>query len=182
MLSQCARATLAEETRFRVDYPNARPRRIKIIALDRPADAVVRRLAQRPWNAASFMTRTSAEQSQASQTSQPSQISQASQTSEAFGDWLKTLAGEAANLLDQVGAADLVATVSTAGEDSADVAVIAEACHQRGITLTALVIDAAAIPEPLLLKTMTPLRAHATMLVVAKGEDYVETMLTALRA
>jgi hypothetical protein len=167
MLSECARATLLEETRFRVDYPNSAPRRIKIIALDAPADAVVRRLAQNPWNAASFMTRASAGQSQ---------------TSQGFGDWLKTLGGEAVNLLDQVGAADLVATVSTAGADAEDVAVVAEACRQHGITLTALVIDAAAISEPLLLKTMTPLRAHAAMLVVAKGEDYVETMLTALRA
>jgi len=164
MLSQCARATLLEETRFRVDYPNSAPRRIKIIALDTPADAVVRRLATRPWNAATFMTRAGAGQSQA------------------FGDWLKNLSGEAVNLLDQVGAADLVATVSTAGEDTEDVAIIAEACHRRRITLTALVIDPVAIPEPLLLKTMTPLRAHASMLVVAKGEDYVETMLTALRA
>ncbi len=170
MLSECARATLLEETRFRVDYPNAAPRRIKIIALDAPADVVVRRLATRPWNSATFMTRTSARQSQASQTMQ------------GFGDWLKTLGGEAVNLLDQVGAADLVATVSTAGEDAQDVAIIAEACHQRGITLTALVIDAAALPEPSLLRTMTPLRAHASMLVVAKGEDYVEAMLTALRA
>ena len=29
---------------------------------------------------------------------------------------------------------------------------------------------------------MMPLRAHASMLVVAKGEEYVEAMLTALRA
>src|SRR5882757_4289642 len=99
MLSECARATLPEETRFRVDYPNAAPRRVKIIALDKPSDAVVRRLATKPWNAATFMTRASA------------------QRSRGFGDWLKTLGGEAVNLLDQVGAADLVATVSTAGED-----------------------------------------------------------------
>src|SRR5882724_729682 len=118
MLCQRARATLPEEPRFRVDYPNSAPRRIKIIALDAPADAVVRRLAQRPWNAASFMTRARAGKAQT------------------FGDWLTNLAGDAVNLLDQVGAADLIATVSTAGEDSADVAVIAEACHQRKIALT----------------------------------------------
>jgi hypothetical protein len=44
------------------------------------------------------------------------------------------------------------------------------------------VIDPAAVPEPQLLHTMAPLRAHASMLVVAKSEEYVEAMLTALRA
>jgi hypothetical protein len=86
------------------------------------------------------------------------------------------------NLLDQVSGADLVVTVSAAGHSTEDAAIIAEACHAYGIMMTALVIDPASAPEPLLLKTMVPLRAHASMLVVAKGEEYVEAMLTALRA
>jgi hypothetical protein len=48
--------------------------------------------------------------------------------------------------------------------------------------MTSLLINRAPAPEPLLLETMMPLRAHASMLVVAKGEEYVEAMLTALRA
>jgi hypothetical protein len=81
-----------------------------------------------------------------------------------------------------VSAADLVVTVSTAGRSAEDAAVIAEACQVHGIMMTALVIDPASAPEDLLLKTIVPLRAHASMLVVAKGEEYVEAMLTALRA
>ena len=97
-------------------------------------------------------------------------------------DWLAGLAGEALHLLDQVGAADHIVTVSTAGENAEHAAIIAEACNVRRVTLTALVIDPSTLPEPQLLRTVTPLRAHAPMLVVAKGEEYVETMLTALRA
>lgn len=163
MLSECARATMPEEARFRVDYVNSAPRRIKIIALDRPAERVVRRLASSDWNCAVFMTAVK-------------------EGAPATKDWLADLAGEALDLLDQVGAADHVVTVSTAGENAEDAAIIAEACNARRIMLTALVIDPASLPGAQLLHTVTPLRAHASMLVVAKGEEYVEAMLTALRA
>lgn len=164
MLSECARMATPEEARFRVGYPNSTPRRIKIIALDETAERAVRNLARGSWNSASFMTTANRAKSHA------------------IGDWLSDFSGEPLNLLDQVNAADLVVTVSTAGESAADAAVIAEACAVHGIKLTALVIDPASVPEPLLLKTMTSLRAHAAMLVVARNDDYVEAMLTALRA
>jgi len=86
------------------------------------------------------------------------------------------------NLLDQIGAADLVVTVSSAGASTDDAGVIAEACGVHGVMLTALLIDPESAPEVSLLGTMMPLRAHAAMLVVAKGEEYVEAMLSALRA
>ena len=82
MLSECARTTTPEEARFRVDYPNSAPRRIKIIALDQPAERVVRRLAARRWNSATFMT--------AVKTGAPE-----------TKDWLADLAGHALNLLEQ---------------------------------------------------------------------------------
>ena len=164
MLSECARAATVEEVRFRVDYPNSAPRKIKVIALDRPAECVVRRLAQKHWNSATFMT-TATEG-----------------TGRSVGDWLGNLAGEAVNLLDHVSAADLVVTVSMAGESSDGVAIIADACGIHRVMMTSLLIDPASAPEPLLVGTMMPLRAHASMLVVAKGEEYVEAMLTALRA
>ena len=164
MLSECARAATVEEARFRVGYPNSVPRRIKIIALDKPAGSVVRRLAQQDWNSATFMTTT------------------AQGTSRPVRDWLSDLAGEAVNLLDQIGAADLVVTVSTAGENADDVGVIADACGVHNVMLTSLLVDPASADEPVLLRTMMPLRAHASMLVVAKGEEYVEAMLSALRA
>jgi len=163
VLSESARATTPEEALFRVDYPNSTPRRIKIIALDKPAERVVRRLAAAEWNSATFMTA----------------VKSGASTRK---DWLADLAGRALNLLDQVAAADHVVTVSMAGENAEDAAIIAEACNARRIMLTALVIDPTTLPEPQLLRTVTPLRAHASMLVIARGEEYVEAMLTALRA
>jgi hypothetical protein len=162
VLSESARATTPEEARFRVNYPNSTPRRIKIVALDKPAERVVRGLAAGNWNSATFMT--------------------AVKNASTRKDWLADLAGEALDLLDQIGAADHLVTVSTAGENAEDAGIIAEACNARHVMLTALVIDPTTLPEPQLLRTVTPLRAHASMLVIAKGEEYVETMLTALRA
>ena len=39
MLSESARMTTAEEARFRIDYPNSKPRAIKVVALDAPHKA-----------------------------------------------------------------------------------------------------------------------------------------------
>jgi hypothetical protein len=164
VLSECARATTAEEARFRVAYPNSVPRKIKIIALDAAAEIVVRRLARGTWNAATFLTTVRADKAHA------------------VADWLHDLAGATLNLLDQVRAADAVVTVSTAGESAEDAALIAEVCNERRIMLTALVMDPTSLAEPALLRTVTPLRTCASMLVIAKGEEYVEAMLTALRA
>jgi len=162
-MSECARATTAEEARFRIDYPNSAPRRIKIIALDKLAERVVRQLANGRWNSATFMTAVKNGGSTAA-------------------DWLSGLAGRTLSLLDQMGATDHVVTVSIAGESAEGAAIIAEVCNAQRIMLTALVIDPTNVPEPELLRTMAPLRVHASMLVVAKGEEYVEAMLTALRA
>jgi hypothetical protein len=164
VLSECARATTAEEARFRVAYENSVARKIKIIALDTSAERVVRRLARGEWNGATFLTAVSTEKSHA------------------VADWLRDLAGKTLNLLDQVSTADAVVTVSTAGESAEDAAIIAEVCHARRIMLTALVIDPTSLAESALLRTVMPLRARASMLVIAKGEEYVEAMLTALRA
>ena len=46
MISESARMTTAEEARFRIDYPNSKPRAVKVVALDRAERAVVKRLAE----------------------------------------------------------------------------------------------------------------------------------------
>ena len=56
MQSESARMTTAEEARYRIDYPNSKPRATKVIALDPPSEAVVKRLAQGEWQRATFFT------------------------------------------------------------------------------------------------------------------------------
>ncbi|HEV2629714.1 MAG TPA: hypothetical protein VGV41_13845 [Pseudolabrys sp.] len=165
MLSESARATTREEQRFRIDAPNSKARAIKVIALDRASETVLRRLAQQPWRSAAFMTVLN---------KQPS--------AQPVGGWLADLAGETMSLIEQIRSADVVVTLSSAGENSEMAGVVAEACRAQGKQMTALILDAAGAPEASLLKTLVPLRPCASMLVVASGEEYVEAMLTALRA
>jgi hypothetical protein len=165
MLSESARATRASEARYRIEAPNARPRTIKVIALDGPSERVLRRLAQGRWANATFLRAPSGPA--------PAQ---------AIGGWLAGVAGETMNLIEQIASADTIVTLSTAGENSEMAGVVAEACRALGKLLTALILDADGGSEANLLKTLVPLRPYAAMLVVAHGEDYVETMLTALRA
>ena len=165
MLSTCARATTAAEARFRIDAPNARPRTVKVIALDAGSERVLRKLAQGDWKNATFL-----------------RAPQGHAASQPVGGWLAGLAGETMNLIEEIASASVVVTLSTAGENSEMAGVVAEACRAQGKLLTALILDAEGASEAALLKTLVPLRPHASMLVVASGEDYVEGMLTALRA
>jgi len=54
MISESARVTTAAEARFRIDKPNARPRAVKVIALDSRADVTMASLAEREWSGATF--------------------------------------------------------------------------------------------------------------------------------
>jgi hypothetical protein len=59
LASSCARATTAEEARYRIDRPIA-GRSARIIALDDAAAGVVRRVAELPWGASQFFPDPSA--------------------------------------------------------------------------------------------------------------------------
>jgi hypothetical protein len=56
MQTESARMTTAEEARYRINYPNSSPRAVKVVALDQPSEAVVKRVAQAAWQRATFFT------------------------------------------------------------------------------------------------------------------------------
>jgi hypothetical protein len=170
MLSESARMTTAEEARFRVDYPNSKPRAIKVIALDAPSERVIKRLAQGTWQRATFLTALD--------------LDGAPRGGEGWSmkAWLSDLAGRTKDLIDEVASADLVVMVATAGTGAEVAAVIAEACGVRKVMTTALVIGSKSKSDAALAKTLASLRPHASMLVIAHDNEYIEAMLAALRA
>jgi hypothetical protein len=170
MLSESARMTTAEEARFRINYPNSKPRAVKVVALDAPSEAVVKRLAQGQWQRASFLT--------------ASKFHGAPRGGEGWTmeAWLSDLAGRTKDLVDEVASADLVVMVSSAGTKAEAAAVIAEACSVRKVMTTALIIGSEAKSDEELSKTLASLRPYASMLVIANNDDYIEEMLVALRA
>lgn len=170
MLSESARMTTAEEARYRIDYPNSKPRAVKVIALDAPSEQVVKRLAQGQWQQASFFTSC--------------KFAGDARKSENFSmqAWLSDLAGRTKDLIDEVASADLVVMVASAGTRPDTAAVIAEACSVRKVMTTALIIGSDTRTDDELSRTLASLRPHASMLVIASNDDYIEEMLVALRA
>jgi len=170
MQSESARMASAAEACFRIDAPNSLGRAIRVIALDAPSERVVKRLAQLKWNQATFFT--------------ASAFAAAPCAGEPFSvtGWLSDLAGRTKDLMDVVGSADLVVMVAAAGENAQAAALIGEACSARRIMTTALIVGSEAKSDEALSKTLGELRPHAMMLVIASADEYIEDMLTALRA
>jgi len=170
MISESARVTTAAEARFRIDAPNSQPRNIKVIALDGASEGVIKRLAAHPWNRASFFTASAFDA--APREAQPFSVA----------GWLKDLAGRTKDLVDEVDTADLVVMVAASGENAQAAAIVAEACSVKHVMTTALILGSAAGPDEALSKSLAQLRPHAMMLVIASADEYIEDMLTALRA
>jgi hypothetical protein len=170
MRSENARLTTAAAARFRIDDPNSRPRAIKVIALDPASERVVERLAQRAWQGAAFFT------------SLKFDGAPRGGSGWSVKAWLRDLAGRTRELMDEVATADLIVMVASAGTDAGTAAVIAEACGARKVMTTALIVDSQSKSNDELSRTLASLRPHASMLVIAGDDDYIEAMLAALRA
>jgi hypothetical protein len=168
MQSESARMSSAAEARFRIDAPNSLPRAVKVIALDRPSERVVKSLAQRQWSRATFFTAPA--------------FGGTPKAGESFAGWLSDLAGRTKNLIEEVAGADHVVMVATAGENAAAASIVGEACSVKRVATTGLILGSADIPDDVLGKTLSQLRPWSLMLVIASAEEYVEDMLRALRA
>jgi len=168
MLSESARMTTAEEARYRVDYPNSKPRAVKVVALDPPSEAVVKRLAQGDWQRATFLT--------VHDSGAPGGEGWSMKA------WLADLAGRTKDLVDEVATADLVVMISSAGTSPEAAALIAEACNARRVMTTALIVGSQSKSDEELSKTLGALRPYASMLVIASNDEYIDAMLVALRA
>ena len=170
METESARMASAAQAKFRIAAPNSRPRAVKVIALDPPAERAVKELAQAPWQGATFLTATA--------------FSGAPRQDKPFSmnGWLNDLAGRTKNLVDEVNSADLVVMVATAGESAAAAAIISEACSVKHVMTTALILGSATSSDDTMSKMLGQLRPHAMMLVIASADEYIKDMLTALRA
>ena len=200
MESESARMSSAAEARFRVDYPNSQPRVVKVVALDEASARVVKRVAERAWQRATFFTSikfegvpTRADEPGSGQVSGVRTMDLprwplAPLAGAAGGEgwsmqaWLGDLAGRTKALVEEVASADLVVMVSSAGTCAQAAAVIGEACAVRKVMTMALIIGSDQQSNEDLSKTLATLRPYASMLVIANGDEYVEEMLAALRA
>jgi len=211
MDSESARMSSAAEARYRIDYPNSKPRVVKVVALDAASERVVKRVAERQWQRATFFTsikfdgaptgadepgsgRESSARLRASSDARGVRTMELPRwpltplASAAGGEgskmqaWLSDLAGRTKALVEEVASADLVVMVSSAGTSAQSAAVIGEACAARKVMTMALIIGSEERSNDELSKTLATLRPYASMLVIASGDEYIEEMLSALRA
>jgi hypothetical protein len=211
MDSESARMSSAAEARYRIDYPNSKPRVVKVVALDAASERVVKRVAERQWQRATFFTsikfdgaptgadepgsgRESSARLRASSDARGVRTMELPRwpltplASAAGGEgskmqaWLSDLAGRTKALVEEVASADLVVMVSSAGTSAQAAAVIGEACAVRKVMTMALIIGSEERSNDELSKTLAALRPYASMLVIASGDEYIEEMLSALRA
>lgn len=169
MRSESARMSTAEEARFRVNYPNSRPRATKIIALDEESAATLKSFAGFPWNGARFLTFVAATSGGEGLQDLPVDAT------------LADGAGNEVRLTDELTSADVVVMVTSEGKRAEAAAAIGNACFVRGIMTTGLILPRPGHEEEVS-RTLKNLRPYAAMLVVASDTDYIPEMLTALRA
>ena len=169
MVSESARMNSAAEARFRVTAPDSAPRATKVIALDAAGDAVVRRLARSRWQCASFLTfeRLEADDPGGSPAQQNA---------------LHDLAGRPTTVPDAVDSADLVVLVAGPGGHAHAASLVGEACSRRRVMTMGFVVGAGSAPDSALSKTLAQVRPWSLMVVVADSDEYIDDMMTALRA
>ncbi|HWT31742.1 MAG TPA: hypothetical protein VN240_12045 [Propylenella sp.] len=171
MLSESARMSTAREAAFRIDYPNSKPRAIKVIALDDVAAEVVRDTArQQDWKNATFFTGMTASWDPKRPWGTPIHAS------------LTDLDGKSRDLAEEIGSANLVVMVSSPAGNADAAALIAEICSMKRVMITGLLLKADTANDADIAHSLKELRPHAPMLVISTGDDYVSAMLTALRA
>jgi hypothetical protein len=162
MLSESARMSSAAEARFRVQAPNSTSRATKIVALDVGSEAIVRRLARGGWEHATFFTAASRGE---------------------HGDGaLRDLAGHIRSVTAEVDAADLVILIAGPGGHAHAASLIGQACSLQRVMTTGFIVGSASASESALSKTLAQLRPWSLMVVIADGDDYMDDMMTALRA
>jgi hypothetical protein len=172
MLSESARMRSAAEARFRVQAPNSTPRAIKVIALDDVSEAVVRRMADAPWKNTTFLT--TVRSGEASDPDEPPPVSP--------DGALRDLSAHGRSISDEVDSADLVVLVAGAGGHAHGAAFIGQACSIRRVTMTGFVVGVTSASTHALAKTLAQLRPWSLMVVIADSDDYIDDMMTALRA
>jgi hypothetical protein len=147
----------AAEARFRVQTPNSRPRAVKVIGLDTAGGEVVERLGDGDWQHATLLTA-------------------------APDGSLRDRSGRTRMVRDEIAGADLVVLVAGPGGRAHAAAIIGDACSRRRVMTTGFLVGAANAPERELSKTLVQLRPWSLMVVIARNDDYIDDMMTALRA
>jgi hypothetical protein len=162
MLSSCARAATAEESRYRIDRPITPSRAGRIVALDEKAAEIAARAAEHEWANARFYICESADPGNDTLS-------------------LRGIDGGPATLADELARASVVVMIATSDVGTDCAYALGKACWERGIQTAGLVIGDGTHSGTAAAAAVAALRPHARVLLPDADEDDVVDLLTALR-
>ncbi len=156
----------AASTHYRVQYPNSRPRRIRIIGLGVGGARIAQEIGQRRLREVEIIATGDYEKHHA----------------EAV---LKGFTEDARDLHRQLAEADIIFMVAVSGDKVDFARVVSRVAHELGKLVTGVLIETHAVvgnSTGSRAATLDTLRAGADMLVIGSDESYLEEMLSALGA
>jgi hypothetical protein len=170
LLSSCAQASTAAESRFRINAPAFTPRSSRVIALDTGAAGLVRDLARdQRWGGGHFLVFESAV---------PDDALLRRVSGPAAGPAGDGTEGPATALLsEELGGSDTVVMVASAQGNAAAASIIGDAAAERAIMTVGLVVPGAAPND----QVVTALRPNAMVLVILRDATDLPEVLAALR-
>jgi hypothetical protein len=160
LLSSCAKATTAEETRFRVQYPNAAPRSSRIVAMDDGAARIMADIMGEPRPAAHFL-RVAPRQPDIS----PYEVV-----------LLRADGAEVLCSAELVGA-DVVVMIATSAQGQRAAEIVGRLARGASVMTAGLVVTGDAADD-----VVRVMRPATGVLVVSPDADHLAAMLSALRA
>lgn len=181
LLNSCASAATAAEARFRIDYPDTRPRAARVIALDADAADLVRHMAAGHWRGGHFL-RYEAEVPRGG----PDGNGADGAPGAAADATLRTSDGTAVLLSSELDDADSAVMIATAQASASAASIIGDACAARRIMSAGLVISgrppgSANGNDANVDDVVAALRPNAMVLVVLQDHHDVPEILAALR-
>jgi hypothetical protein len=162
LLSSCARAATAEESRYRIDRPIAPSRAGRIVALDERAAGIAARAAEHEWANARFYVCESADRDNDTL-------------------MLRGIDGGPATLADELARASVVVMIATSDAGADCAYTLGKACWERGIQTAGLVVGDGTHSGTAAAAAVAALRPHARVLLPDADEDDVVDLLMALR-
>ena len=89
--------------------------------------------------------------------------------------------GDIGRLLQEVGEADLVLMLVSAGAGAESAATIGLACSAKRVMTHTVIVRASAVSDAALSKTLAQVRPWSLMVVVVNDDDYVDDILRSFR-
>lgn len=159
----------AADTRYRINYPNSRPRALKLIGLGDGGTKIARRVSDHKFQHVQVLNPENPPPSTRANATSPSGMFQA-------------IAAEGHRLRETLEKADMIFMVATPADDLGVAAEIGQLGRQRNILITGVLVAPAATMTADAGHALELLRAATDMLVIVSDASYVIEMLTELGA